>query len=151
MVTFIPGRFTDPIWQPIDLGHGASIEIAIKRPTLSEQISALAEVAGQSVTALRLNASIVDWRGVQDVNGNAVPYSWTSLGELCRAYPNAIWSLLDAVRVATSDTQESDLKNLPSPSAAGGTATTTETISSTPLSNSPVTCEGSSDYERHSD
>ena len=142
MITFIPSELTAPVWRTIELGAGATIEIAIKRPTLGEQLAALDDSRGESLQAYLLRSRIVDWRGVNDPFGQAVPYSWDHLSTLCMDYPDAIWELLTAVR-AVFARGEPDAKNFNSPPLAGGMETTVEPAVLTVSSVSTTTCAGS--------
>lgn len=146
MVTFTPSRFTGPVWKSVELGADATIQVAIKRPTLNDQLAALADINSLTSQSFKLRASICDWRDVMDIDGQPVPFTWQALSELCVSYPTAIWALIDAVRAVLDGLTETDQKNLPSPSAAGGTATTTETTSSIQSSNTGDSSNASSDY-----
>ena len=149
MITFIPPDFTGPVWKRIELGANASIEIAIKRPTLGEQLSVLEETRGDSLQAFLLRSRIVDWRGVNDPTGQPVPYSWNTLSLLCVSYPDAIWDLLSAVRTVLT-TGSDEQKNFKSPSLAGGTDEKTA-ASTTESSTSTTTCGESAVCVEHSD
>ena len=144
MITFIPKELTAPVWRTIDLGDGASIEIAVKRPTLAEQLSALEDTRGESVQAFQLRSRIIDWRGVNDEAGKPVPYSWGNLSQLGLTYPNAIWDILIAVREAIDPT-ETHAKNFESPPLAGGMETTTAAAITTESSDSTTTSADSED------
>lgn len=126
MIKFIPSEFTGPIWKLIELGDGGTFEIAVKRPTLGEQLAALDAARGESVEVFLLRARIVDWRGVNDEVGNPVPYTFDTLGQLSLSYPDLIWDILIAVSEAIK-TEATNLKNLPTPPANGGTVTADET------------------------
>lgn len=151
MVTFTPSRFTGPVWKTVELGTDATIQIAIKRPTLNDQLAALADINSLTSQSFKLRASIVGWRDVQDIDGEPVPFTWQALSELCVSYPTAIWALIKAVRDTLDGPTETDQKNWPPPSAAGGTATTTETDSSIPPSNTGDNSSASSDYANGSE
>lgn len=122
MITFMPPSLTELIWRKIELAPGESIEIAIKRPTLDEQLSCLEESVGHTVQSFQLRSRIVDWRGVQDRAGQPVKYSWEMLGALCASYPNSLWDVLLAVREVNTPRGD-DEKNSETPPIAGGTAT----------------------------
>lgn len=141
MVKFIPKKFTEPIWYPIDLGGGDSLEIAIARPTLEEQIQAAGKVAGLSYRAYELASSIKDWRGVTDEAGQPIPYSWEALNQLCAGYPDSLWEFLITIsksQKATSQPDEDSEKNLPLPPLNGGATSGDETDPTTISSNSTV-------------
>lgn len=137
MITFIPPSLTELIWKEIELAPGESIEIAIKRPTLDEQLSTLEESVGHTVQSFQLRSRIVDWRGVQDPAGKPVVFSWEMLGALCASYPNALWDLLLAVR-ELSTPRGDDEKNFETPPVAGGTEVATLTNDS-PTSSTSTT------------
>lgn len=143
-VTFIPQQYTAHHWVTVDLGRGDSIEIAVSRPTLLEQLRAVEETRGMAWTAYKLASRIQNWRGVNDEHGQPVPYSWDALNQLCAAYDDCVYSLLEAVRNAGQVT-ENQSKNLPTPPDAGGTDTPSETIPSTESSPSMVDSDGSAD------
>lgn len=149
MITFVPKELTAPVWRTIDLGDGASIEIAVKRPTLAEQLNALEDVRGESVQAFQLRSRIIDWRGVNDEAGKPVPYSWANLSQLSLTFPNAIWDILIAVREAIDQT-ETHAKNCESPPLAGGTETTTAAASTTESLNSTGTSDESEGSAKNS-
>ncbi len=141
MIKFVPHTLTGPTWRTVELGDGDTIEIAIRRPTLGEQLAYLEDARGDSIQAFNLRSRIIDWRGVQDADGKPVPYSWDTLGQLCMGYENAIWELLSVVREAVSRGC-SDLKNFESPPLAGGTEVT---VSTTDLTTSSVSITNSAD------
>jgi len=137
MITFIPPSLTELIWKEIELAPGETIEIAIKRPTLDEQLSVLEDSVGLPVQAFQMRSRIVDWRGVQDTAGQPVKFSWEMLGALCASYPNAIWDLLIAVRELDTPGGD-DEKNSEPPPAAGGTEAAAST-SDSPTSSTSIT------------
>lgn len=149
MITFVPKELTAPVWRTIDLGNGATFDIAIKRPTLAEQLDALDDVRGESVQAFQLRSRIVDWQGVDDQAGKPVPYSWANLSQLSLTFPNAIWDILIAVREVIDQT-ETHAKNSESPPLAGGTETTTAAATTTESLNSTETSGGCGDYAPNS-
>lgn len=151
MVTFTPSRFTGPVWKSVELAPGAAIQIAIKRPSLNDQLAALVDIDSLTSQSFKLRASICDWRDVQDIDGKPVPFTWQALSELCVSYPTAIWALIDAVRAVLDGPTETDQKNLPLPSAAGGTATTTAITTSITSSNTGDSSNASSDYATDSE
>jgi hypothetical protein len=153
----IPKDLLEPKWHVIDLGNGITFEVAMKRPTLADQLLALKETAVDSIDAFRLRSIICDWRGVEDGQSppQPVPYTWDALSGLCATFPHAVWELLKAVRdwrtgLTTSgdngNNGENPLKNSPLPPAVGGTETTSEITSSMELSASGVPADASSDY-----
>lgn len=127
MITLIPHAFTGPMWQTIDLGDNASIEIAIRRPTLGEQLIALDD--SQSSREYQLRAYIADWRGVNDPSGKPIPYSWDMLNQLCIQYPEAFYALLAATRNVRMPDPGDDEKKSELPPSDGGTATNGGTTS----------------------
>jgi len=143
-VTFIPKQFTEPTWVTVDLGRGDSIEIAVSRPTLLEQLRAVEETRGLAWTAYKLASKIQDWRGVNNEQGQPVPYSWEALNQLCAAYDDCVYSLLEAVRNA-GQVAENQSKNSPTPPHAGGKDTPLETTPATESSPSTAVSAGSAD------
>ncbi|MDB5338402.1 MAG: hypothetical protein JWN70_4021 [Planctomycetaceae bacterium] len=137
----MPPSLTELLWRKIELAPGESIEIAIKRPTLDEQLSSLEESVGHTVQSFQLRSRIVDWRDVQDPAGQPVKFSWEMLGALCATYPNAIWDLLAAVRDSTTPGAD-DEKNSETPPVTGGTAAVALTNDSATSSTSIISCAG---------
>lgn len=137
MITFIPPSLTEVIWKEIELAPGETIEIAIKRPTLDEQLSTLEDSVGHTVQSFLLRSRIVDWRGVQDTAGQPVVFSWEMLGAMCNSYPHALWDLLAAVRELATPGVD-DEKNSETPPVAGGTEAAMLT-SDSPTSSTSIT------------
>jgi hypothetical protein len=137
-VKFVPKEHTEPKWYLVQLDATDSIEIAIARPTLEEQLRSLSESKGVSYQAYTLAAGIKDWRGVVDEQNQPIPYSWSALSQLCTAYPDAVFELLAAHRTATQGLTETERKNSSSPPASGGEAPESGTTATTESSNSGV-------------
>lgn len=135
-VKFVPKEHTEPQWHLVQLNATDSIEIAIARPTLEEQLRSLSESKGVSYQAYTLAAGIKAWRGVVDEHNQPVPYFWSALSELCTAYPDAAFELLAVHRTATQGLTETERKNSLSPPANGGEAAGNETTATTESSNS---------------
>ena len=139
MITFISQELVGPVWKLIELGDGGTFELAVKRPTLGEQLAVMNDARGEPVEVFLLRSRIVDWRGVNDEAGQPVPYSFDTLGRLSTVYPDLIWDILIAVSEVIKP-EATNSKNLPTPPANGGTETTGETTASTALSASITTC-----------
>lgn len=141
MITFMPPSLTELLWRKIEIAPGESIEIAIKRPTLDEQLSSLEESVGHTVQSFQLRSRIVDWRDVQDPTGQPVKFSWEMLGALCATYPNVIWDLLAAVRDSSTPGAD-DEKNSKTPPVIGGMAAVAVTNDSATSSTSIISSAG---------
>lgn len=143
MITLIPPAFTGFAWETIDLGNGDTIEIGIRRPTLSEQLVALQD-CGPSCE-YKVRAYVADWRGVNNEKGEAIPFSWDAINQLCAVYPGAIWALLDSVRKVRFAEGADDSKNSESPPLAGGMTTIDEIIDTMTSSDSTAISVASND------
>ena len=150
MITFISQALVGPVWKQIDLGDGGTFEIAVRRPTLADQLAVLNDSKGEPVEVFLLRARIVDWRGVNDEAGRPVPYTFDTLGRLSVSYPDLIWDILIAVSEAVQP-EATNAKNLPTPPASGGTETTGGTTASTTPSVSTTTSAGSDALRPNSD
>jgi hypothetical protein len=133
-VKFLARQYVEPKWYPVELGPDATIEIALARPTLEEQLKAIGET--DSYRGYSLLSAIKDWRGVVDENDQPVPYSWAALNQLCTAYPDAVVQFLSVHRTALEGLTETERKNLSSPPGNGGEAAASETTATIQSSDS---------------
>lgn len=148
MVKVALGNIYGVIVKTIDLEKGESIELEIRRASLEEQLASLVDQNWIEETA-KIRSMIVGWRGVFDEDGKPIEYSWDKLNRLCAIYTNAVWSIAFAIReVLTASVDETGdrSKNCEAPPLAGGTETTTETVSLTPSSDTTLSDSASSDY-----
>ena len=132
-------------WVAIPLGAEQTLEIEVKRPTFADQVAALLAVDEVSHIRTRIQASVVNWRGVVTPEGADVPFSWSMLESLLTIYPQALRYIQAAV-LDVWVTYPGDLeKNLPLPPVNGGTETTEEITSGTGSSSLPSSSSGGSD------
>lgn len=118
-------------WRKVDLYGGQDIEVLVRRPEFLDQLAAWSAQSRDEGWISRIKSTVIDWRGVLDESDQPVPFSFDMLQALLSQYPQATRQILDIVADMWITLAEDDSKNLPVPSADGGTATTTETTNST--------------------
>jgi hypothetical protein len=78
-------------WVTVNLGND-SMEVEVRSPTYKELVE---DVFGG--TEARLKRCIVNWRGVNDPEGNEVPFSWPNVERLASAFPAFVTAMVVAV------------------------------------------------------
>lgn len=104
-------------WRSIETAEG-SLELLTRRPTAGDQLEFLLAGSPAERWLARLHATVTDWRGVEDEQGQPVPFSIESLVLLCSqigAWTEVFTLVNDLCDVAPP-------KNSAGPSASGGTA-----------------------------
>lgn len=145
MTVRLPASQFPPQWHTIDLGEGQSLELLVSRPSFEAQIDRFSSQTTDEFHRSRLNGAVRNWRGVTDDAGEAVPYSFDSLLLLIEAYPQALPAIYRLALDVWTTLPEDLEKNLPTPPANGGTATTDETTGT--ANSSPSTTFSQSDSE----
>jgi hypothetical protein len=115
-------------WIEVRLAPGVVLELLTHRPTLNEQLCLPDRDRSPESKWSWIEAAIVDWRGVEDMNGDPLPFTKASVEALCRAFPQA-FTLIDSAAYTQfyAVPDEDSLKNLPTPPVNGGTITEGET------------------------
>lgn len=134
MLRLLPADAVAPQWKTWDIAPAATIELLIGRPTLADQFAIIDAIRKDRDVGYELGeiqARIKDWRGVQDEQGQPLPYSLAALDRIIATYPESFWTLLRLVRETSVGMSETDEKNCVVPPSAGGTAMTTATIDTT--------------------
>ena len=106
-------------WETVDLGHGASVDFLVRRPTAEQVINEYGsraaaddDVGACSAAAVhRLRSTLIDWRGVTDEAGRAVPFNGEALHQLIEQYPLSIHRLMRLANLAFAGLSGDEQKN----------------------------------------
>lgn len=74
-------------WERVELNDGGDFEVELRGPTFEAQLSDWEESVNHR---RRIEECVVGWRGVNDGEGEAVPFSQDNFAALCEAYPEAL-------------------------------------------------------------
>ncbi len=80
---------------PIDLGEAGSFSILVRRPTYDELLADMADDTPRYME--RRLGLITGWEGMEDPQGNPIPYDLAKFKALCELYPQSFRQFLTAV------------------------------------------------------
>ena len=119
----VPSTSTPEKWASVDLGDFGAFEVLVRRPNWGQLTAEMS--SAEADAEQRIEAVIADWRGLQNADGSAIPFSFDRLKSLCEQISAIAYHLHRVAVNALYAAPETDPKNSASPSSVSDAAAAT--------------------------
>lgn len=87
-----------PVPHTVDLGESGMFELFLRPPSFAELVEDYADRDLVSILSRRIRVAVARWEGVEDEQGQPIPYSIQNLQRLCEVHPVAFSQVLKAAK-----------------------------------------------------